>query len=198
MLNSDLERIKRSIKNKKVKHSSLIFDRILNRFLITALVTVLCLITLKRDEAIKSFFYNKVLSVNFNFAYINNLYNEYFGGSLPFSNVFEETSTVFNESLSYNSFSDYLDGVSLDVGSNYLVPVLDTGLIVFVGEKEGYGNTIIVQQVNGIDVWYSNMSNISVSMYEYVSKGSFIGSCENNLYLVFKKDGNILDYKRYI
>lgn len=174
------------------------FDSILNRILITGVLTILCLIFLKKDASFKKFFNENIISVNFNFSSVNNLYKKYFGGALPFSDLLSSTDTVFSEKLSYDGFSDYLDGVSLNVGPDYLVPTLDTGLVVFVGYKENYGNTIIVQQSNGIDVWYSNLSNISVDMYEYVSKGSFIGSCENNLYLVFKKDGNVLDYKKYV
>lgn len=174
------------------------FDGFLNKLLITGVLTIICLIFLKKDISFKKFFNDKVLSINFNFSYINSLYKKYLGGSLPFSDIFSEAKTVFNENLSYDGFTDYLDGVSLNVGTDYLVPSLDTGLVVFIGEKEGYGNTIVVQQVNGIDVWYSNMSDVSVDMYEYVSKGSFIGSCHENLILVFKKDGNVLDYKKYV
>ncbi len=197
MNSSDLERIKRKINGKK-SSKNLFFFNVLNKVLITGLLTIVCMIFLKGNVSFKNFFYDNVLSNNFNFAYMNNLYKRYFGGTLPFSNLFGDTETVFNESLSYDDFSDYLDGVSLDVAADYLVPSLDTGLIVFVGEKEGYGNTVIVQQVNGIDVWYSNMDSISVNMYEYVSKGSFIGNCNDKLVLVFKKDGNVLDYRKYI
>ena len=36
-------------------------------------------------------------------------------------------------------------------------------------------------------------------MYDYVSKGSFIGEVNgDNLYLVFQKDGKFLDYKKYV
>lgn len=174
------------------------FEGILNRFLITGLLTIVCLIFLKKDVSFRDFFNDRVLSINFNFAYMDNLYRKYFGGTLPFSDILSETKTVFNETLRYDGYSDFLDGVSLNVGVDYLVPSLDTGLVVFVGDKEGYGNTIIVQQANGIDVWYSNMSDVSVNMYEYVSKGSFIGSCDSSLILVFKKDGNVLDYREYV
>ena len=70
---------------------------------------------------------------------------------------------------------------------------------MFIGKKEGYGNTLIVQQANGIDCWYGNIKNLSVKLYDYVEKGSALGEVENNLlYLVFKKDGAVLDYKNYI
>ena len=56
----------------------------------------------------------------------------------------------------------------------------------------------MVIRLYGVDIWYSNMNDISVDMYEYVSKGGFIGNCRDNLVLVFKKDGKVIDYKKYI
>lgn len=174
------------------------FYNFLNRLLITGLLTVICLIVLKKDVSLKQFFYDKFLSTNFNFSYVNNLYQKYFGSSVPFGNLFHDTQSVFNEKLSYDSYDTYLDGVSLNVDDNYLVPALDSGLVIFMGDKDGYGKTVIIQQSNGIDVWYGNLSDISVKMYAYVSAGDFIGGCDKNLYLVFKKDGKVLDFKKYI
>lgn len=201
MINHDLEKIKKEIRNNKNnnKKNSSFFLCFLNRFLITSLITVITLIVLKKNPNFKQNFYKAVYEDNFNFAFINRIYDKYLGGTVPFSNLFNnETAMVFNETLKYNDSTNYLDGVSLNVGTDYLVPVLDNGLVVFIGEKEGYGNTIIVQQTNGIDVWYSNIGNVNVKLYDYVSKGELIGDCHENLYLVFKKDGNVLDYKEYI
>ena len=85
------------------------------------------------------------------------------------------------------------------MGSNYLVPTLNGGLIIFIGEKEEYGNTVIVQQADGVDVWYSNINNITVKLYDYVESGSFVGEVKDDyFYLVFKKDGGVLNYQDYI
>ena len=51
---------------------------------------------------------------------------------------------------------------------------------------------------NGVEVWYGNIDNENVKMYDYISKGSLIGETNENLYLVFMKDGKILDYEDYI
>lgn len=169
----------------------------MNRFLITGLLTVLCLIVLKKNVSLKQFFYDKFLSDNFDFAVVNNLYKKYFGSSIPFGK-FDSITPVFNEKLSYSEYFPYLDGVSLVVSDNYLVPVIDSGLVVFIGEKDGYGKTVILEQADGTDVWYSNLNDVSVKLYEYVSGGNFIGNCSGNLYLVFKKDGNVLDYEDFI
>lgn len=168
----------------------------LNRLLITCLLTVLCLILFKKNSSFKESFYNKFFSDNFDFAYVNNLYIKYFRSKLPFNNVFSEP--VFNEKLVYDSANSYLDGVSLNVSFDYSVPSVDSGLVIFVGQKEGYGKTVIIENKDGIDIWYSNLNSVNVKLYSYVSEGSIIGNCSDLLYLVFKKDGNVLDYKKYI
>ena len=91
-----------------------------------------------------------------------------------------------------------MDGVSLKVSSDYLVPVINGGLVVFVGEKEGYGKVIILEQVDGIVCWYGNLDNVNVNLYDYVEKGSLLGSVSEELYLVFKNKGEIVSYEKYI
>ena len=124
---------------------------------ISVILMLITLIFLKAKPELKKTFYSNVYEKNFSFATINSLYEKYAGSSLPFGDlIFEPTDTVFNESLNYTEAHKFLDGVKVIVDNNYLVPALDSGLIVFIGNKEGYGNTIIIQQSNGIDVWYSN------------------------------------------
>ena len=87
--------------------------------------------------------------------------------------------------------------MKLTVSKEYLVPVIDSGMVVFIGDKEKYGKTVIVQQVNGIDVWYSSLENVSVQLYDYVEKGDLLGDVKDtSLILVFKKDGKVLDYEK--
>ena len=88
--------------------------------------------------------------------------------------------------------------VCLNVDYQYLVPSLDNGIVIFVGTKEDYGNTVIIQQENGIDVWYSNLEEVNIKLYDYIKKGSLIGMADQKLYLVFVKDGEIIDYHKYI
>ena len=113
-------------------------------------------------------------------------------------NIFnDKTELVFNESLSYTSEEKYLDGVKLELNSN-LVSVNKSGVVVYIGEKEGYGNTIIIQRVDGVDEWYGGILNTSLKLYDYVYEDSLLGEVDKYLYLVYKKDGNTLNYEEYI
>ena len=168
----------------------------LSKTLITTIITLILLIFMKASGTFKKSFYKYVFETNFSFTKVSNLYNKYFGSIIEFP-VYKD-KTVFNEKISYSKKEKYLDGVKLSVGSNYLVGIQESGIVVFAGFKENYGNVVIIQQVNGIDMWYGNLTSYDVKLYDYVKKGSVLGEVSDYLYIVYKKDGNILNYEDYI
>lgn len=174
------------------------YQKHINRILFLILLFLINLIAMKKSTTYKEFIYNKIYNNNFSFAKVKEFYNKYLGGVDSLNKVVNNTSPVFNETLTYNNKSKYLDGVKLEVSTNYLVPIIKEGLVVFTGEKEGYGNVIIIQGVDDINYWYGNMSNTSVKLYDYVEKGSLLGEVSNNtLYLVYEKDGKYLNMEEY-
>lgn len=167
------------------------------KLLISIVITLVILILIKASSGFKNSFYKSVYSDNISFTKLKEVYNKYIGDSNILDKVVK-TETVFNEKLSYKKQEKYQDGVKLEVGSNYLVPIEESGIVVFIGEKEGYGNTVIIQRIDGIDEWYGNIDNVNIKLYDYVKKGSLLGEANNNLYLVYKKDGNVLNYEEYL
>ena len=201
-MENDIKMIKSKIKkkNKKTNKNRSSLYGFISKLLITIILTLITLILLKSNNKLKTFFYNKVYDNNISFATINKWYENHFGSSIPFKELVEkDTKAVFNNKLEYSKKEKYLDGVKLSVDKNYLVPILESGMVVYIGKKEEYGNTVIVQQVNGVDVWYGNINNPNVKLYDYVEKGKLLGDVKNNnLYLVFKKDGKVLSYEKNI
>ena len=166
---------------------------------------VLCIIILflslailcKKDILYKDYIYDHIYNKNINFSYFKNIYNKYLGGVFPDYNL-NNTIGVFNEKLRYSSALDYYDGVKLSVDSNYLVPLPKEGIVVYIGEKDNYGNVILVEDNEGIDTWYGNICNVSVNLYDNLSAGSYLGqSCDDYIYLVYSKGNIFLDYKDY-
>lgn len=172
----------------------------ISRILIVIILTLIVLIGIKTHEGFKKGVYKHVFNTNFSFATVNKWYQDIFGSPLPFKDLFKDKIIpVFNETLTYSDKKDYLDGVELTVSNKYLTPALESGIVIFVGNKDDYGKTVIVQQINGIDVWYSNLSGVNVGLYDFIEKGSLIGeTIDDKLYLVFEKDGEKLDYNEYI
>lgn len=172
-----------------MKNNALLF---LSKLLICVVITLVILILMKSSNNFKTLFYKEVYNTNISFAPLNSFYNKYISNIV----FFNKTTPVFNEQLSYINKEKYKDGVKLELDNN-LVPVNESGVVVFIGEKEGYQNTIIIQRIDGVDEWYGGILNTNVSLYDYVEKGSLLGEAEKYLYLVYKKDGNVLNYEEY-
>jgi len=161
------------------------------------LIIIVTLIVFKANPTLKSTINQKVFNNHFDFVKVNELYEKFFGSALPAKK--EKTEEVFNEQLEYSSSKKYKDGVELKVIKDYPVAITDSGIVTFVGEKEGYGNTVIIEQVDGVDVWYSNISTSNIKMYDYIEKGKLLGEVNGEkLYMVFQKEGKYLSYKEYI
>ena len=167
---------------------------LVKRTMICFVFVLLVLAISLMSETGRSYIKKYLLETNFEFSKINTLYNKYIGKLTD-----ENTEVVSgNQLLEYTSKEKYNDGVKLTVGENYNVNLLESGIVVYIGEKEGYGNTIIVQQSNGIDAWYGNIENVDAKIYDYIEKGTIIGNTNKTLYLVFQKNGEILNYEDYI
>ena len=167
------------------------------KILITIIISLLILIGIKSSTSFKTKFYKRVYENSFSFAKVNTLYNTYFGNILPKDKI-DIVRPVFNETLVYDHKEDYLDGVKLTIDSNYLVPAIASGVVVYIGKKEEYGNVLIINSSDGTDIWYGNMDNIDLKLYDYVDKGKYIGKASNSLYLVFKNNGKVISYDKYI
>ena len=103
------------------------------------------------------------------------------------------------EKLTYQSYNSYYDGYKLIVNDKYLVPIIESGIVVFLGDIDNYGYTIIIEGIDGVDIWYANIENTSLKLYDYVKKGSYLGETKNNnLYLVFEKNQEFLKFEDYI
>lgn len=191
---------KKKPSNNRSNHLKRKVVNLLSRTLLTIILFLVCIILCKSNTDIKTEIYQHVYNTNFKFASFHTIYKKYLGNVIPLDTFMGKTEKeVFNEKLSYQDSSIYKDGVKLTVSDDYLVPILESGIVVYIGEKDHYKNTIIIQQINGIDVWYGNIKNSNVKMYDYIEKGSLLGETDGNfLYMVFAKEGKFLNYKDYI
>ncbi len=203
-------KIKSNIKNKRknlilnktnkfpiIENNNLI--KILNKLMITVALTLITLILLTKNPNFKKMFYKNIYEKNISFAKINQIYQEKFGLPIPLKNLFKsKTIPVFNEKLKYEKIIPYKEGIKLIVDPNYLVPALRSGIVIFIGDKLEYKNTIIIQQNDGIEAWYSNIKNKNVQMYDYIDQGTLLGEVEKELILQFNKNGKTIDYQPYL
>lgn len=89
--------------------------------------------------------------------------------------------------------------IVLDLGEDGRVSSMETGLVTFVGEKEGFGLTVIVTLSGHREVWYGNLSNTFVKVNDWINEGEGIGQAavmkEQNryLYLALRQKDTFID-----
>lgn len=167
------------------------------RTMIVVVILISMVIIFKSENVLKDKISSFFIEENISFTKIKKIYDKYLGGILPIKKD-SDIAEVFNEKLNYSASSIYYDGVKLSVSENYLVPAIDEGMVVFIGDKENYGKTIIIENLNGVDLWYGNITNSSLKLYDYVEKGSLIGEVNNELYMVFSRNGKYVNYEEHI
>lgn len=200
----DNEQIIKSLrhnKNKRVssnilksKYISFLFTRTLLAIIV---ILVSAIYVNMNDKNLKNY-KEKLFEKSLSFNKISKSYNKVFGDVLPLEIEKGTTKTVFNDGLSYSKIDKYENGFKLDMTSNAVTSLYD-GIVVFIGNKDNYKNTVIVQGSDGVDIWYGNVSNVSVTLYDYITKDTIIGeAADNTLYLVFNKENEYLGYEEYL
>lgn len=190
--------MKKKNKLKKINEEKIIKylrSLILRTLTVIVLFLILAIIS-KSNTTYKDLIVSNLYEKNISFAKVKNLYTKYLGGIIPLEKVSPEITPVFNEKLEYTNESIFYDGVKLEVMNNYLVPIIKEGMVVYIGEKENYGNVIIIEGIDGVEIWYGNIETTSVKLYDYVESGNYLGETKDNyLYLAYSKDGKFLNYK---
>lgn len=175
-----------------------IITSILNKVLISAILFLVALIMTK-NKTYKDEIYKYVYGYNLSFQEIENLYKKYLGFIVPNSQKKEGTSPVSSEKLTYDSLTEIEGGVKLKVGKMNPINAIESGLVVFVGEKENLGKTLIIEQTDGVEAWYVGVDIPELKIYDYVEKNAIIGNSEEeNISIYFKKKGESIDYKDYL
>lgn len=169
------------------------------RTLSVIVIFLLLAIISKSNKEYKDIIVKNLYETNMSFAKIKNFYTKYLGGIIPLEKLEANTIPVFKEELEYIEQSIYYDGVKLQVKDNYLVPIINEGMVVYIGKKDNYENVVIIEGLDGIEIWYGNLNKISVKLYDYVESGTYLGTVYNNkLYLVYSNNGKFLDYREYL
>lgn len=201
MDNEEIIKSLRHNKNKKVssnilksKYISFLFTRTLLAIIV---ILVSAIYVNMNDKNLKNY-KEKLFEKSLSFNKISKSYNKVFGKVLPLEIEKGTTKTVFNDGLSYSKIDKYENGFKLDMTSNAVTSLYD-GIVVFIGNKDNYKNTVIVQGSDGVDIWYGNVSNVSVTLYDYITKDTIIGeAADNTLYIVFNKENEYLGYEEYL
>ena len=166
------------------------------KVLLSIIFILLSCIFFKLDDNNKQWFKENIFENSLLFTKINNIYEKYFGSIIPKTG---SISSVSSSPSFISSKEKYYDGYRISSNKSEPVNTIQSGLLVYLGEKEHFGKVAIIQGVDGVDIWYGGITDINYKMYDYIEKGIIIGNTEeDHYYLVLKKENNYLSYEEYI
>lgn len=164
--------------------------KIIYKILYTIIIFLIGMISVKQNPELKDSINKTIYKDSPNYVKARSIYKKYFSSYIN-KNTDQD---VFSEKLTYIKSTKSKDGVLLKVDKSYIVPTIESGIIIYL-EKD----KVIISQVNGINVEYSNLKINNYKLYDYIEKGKPLGEAKDEkLYLKFEKEGKYLDYKKYI
>ena len=167
--------------NTNKKKNNKWIKKLLNKLFTIVIFTMSLIIISNYSSSFRNFLIEDVLTKSMDFSKINNLISN-------FTEIFnheETTEMVIKEEK--KSSEKYLDGIKYFVPENEPVILNKSGIVTFIGDKEGYNHTVIVQQSDGYYAWYGNIKE-TVKLYDYIESGNIIGRASGEYYYVLYKD----------
>lgn len=195
----NIDEYTRSKKQKNTNDNKINYLKCLvTRILLSIILVISISISIKLDDNNTKIINKYLFEDSLKFTKINNWYQERVGKLIP--DVKTEDTLVFNsDDIKLHSYTKYHDGVKITLSKNSPISSLNGGIVIFMGNKDSYGNTIIIQGNDGIDYWYGSITNSNINLYDYIEKNTLIGETnEDYLYLILQKDGKYLNYEEYI
>jgi stage IV sporulation protein FA len=184
-----------SLNNKKNTHISKYINNLFTRTLLSVILVLICAIFIEYSDNNLLFFKNKLFNDTFSFTKINELYTKYFGNIIADNTL---ATPVFNDNTLYSNITELDNSYKVELNTNTM-SFLESGIVVFIGEKDNLGKTVIVQGIDGVDIWYSNISSCNLTIYDYIKKDDILGEVnDNEVILTFMEDGNYINYEKYL
>ena len=154
----------------------------------------------------------KTMNEDFQFASISSWYESTFGKPIAFLPQKEEPTETVDEPYALpvsakitQTFETNGEGIIVETGKGSMVEAINDGLVIFAGEKEGIGKTVIIQHKNKSESWYGQLESFNVALYDPVKKGMQIGQMtrsedgsKGTFYLAVKEKGEFVDPKKVI
>lgn len=192
------KRHKDRLNNSSTNSNNSYLKNLFTRVLISIILVLSISIYIKNDSNNIEYINKYLFTESIPFTKINNLFKDNLGSVIPEYNKHDITVNKVDSliNLDYSTSGEY---TSINTGINYMVNSLSGGLVVYKGNKDNLGNTVIIQGNDGVDIWYIGVVDSSINLYDYINKDSIIGNTEGEyLKLKLVKNGNTISYEEYI
>ncbi len=191
-----MARHKKRKQKKETMKEDLKLSKIFSKVLLSIIFVLASTIYIKLSDQNKEFFKTHLFENNLAFTQVNSWYHNTFGNILP--SVQEPNVSYVGNMNEIETKERYLDGYKITTQKNTPITAISGGLFIYMGEKEGYENTYIIQGVDGVDIWYGNITDTDLKLYDYVDAGTILGVSEDDYYyIVMESGGKYLTYEEY-
>lgn len=163
----------------------------ISKILICIIVTLIVLIYSSINSDNKRKVNDIIVNNTFDFMDFKNKYMKIFNYKE------EKTNLVIKNNFEYESKEKYHDGEKYIISPNQVINPITSGIVIYIGNKDNYNNTIIIQGSDGFDIWYGNIINSNLKMYDYINEKDIVGEGSNEIYLIITKDGKYYTYEEY-
>ena len=189
-----------TIKSKTAKNNEekSFISKCFTKVLCSIIFVLASLIFINSSENNYLLYKKEILTKNFPYSKINKWYEKYFGKVIETEKKEDVATMVFSNNLQYEKIEKVRDSERIVFGQKTIIESFASGIVVFMGEKENLGYTIIIQGVDDVDIWYSNIKNSSVKLYDYIETNAVLGEVDDNLILTIVKDNKYFGYEEYI
>ena len=175
------------------------FVNTLNHILLSFILILFCLILNKINPLFLTKIKDDLFNKSFNFVSVNKFSKKILGRDILYyqdvSNNLQEASL---ENVNFGSTHKYFNGEKYEVSRSLPIGSFQSGIVIFSGNKDHFNNTLIIQGVDGFNIWYGNLKNINVNLFDYVEKNSLIGEANGDeIYILIEKNNKYYTYEEY-
>ena len=167
------------------------FRNMFGKLLETIIVFLIGMIIVKGNKTLAKSLEDEIYNNSFSFTKMNTISKKYLGSLLP--SVVETTKEVFNENLNYQKIEEIENGIKLTINNNTPITVLENGMVMYIDD-----DSLTIEQIDGVKVTYNNILHKELKLYDYLEKGDILGTSKSNeITILFTKEGESVDYKKY-
>lgn len=185
---------KNNNEDKKFKY----LKNLITRTLFCIILVLIAVIAIKVNNNYKDIINKYLFTDNFSFNKVNKYLGNNLGTIVPVVKT-SDTLVFSSKELKNKEYEIINDYALIKLDKNTPISSLCGGIVVFMGEKDNLGNTIIIQGNDGYDIWYSNITNSNISLYDYLEKDTLLGESNGeSINIKIVKDGKSISYAEYI
>ncbi|MEQ6389626.1 M23 family metallopeptidase [Bacillaceae bacterium S4-13-58] len=150
------------------------------------------------------------LSEEFQFAAVNSWYKDTFGEPLAFLPIYDEQESEENKDNSQilampvtgtigQTFQVNGEGILIQTNEKSFVKAMEEGTVVFAGNREDTGKTVIIQHSDNTKSYYGQLSSILVEQYQGINKNDAVGEVipqegkTHSFYFAIEKNKKFID-----